>query len=486
MNCNVEYEEGRKFCKYCGEPLVPKIEPISTQKKVRTMEEGKSDGRLICPDCKMVYEFGSSCIQCGVILVPNLSPGVTEETKSNHQETAEERGALQAQPPQGQQIKKLLQQLICPDCQIIYERGNSCIKCGSALVLQAPSQTKEDLKEVRELDPKEKSIPPQIIQEPLIEGPKKKFLCPTCKIIYEREGTCIRCGLTLVTQHPSQEEEKSKLPELPKVEAERSFLPRPRENGSESGEQAKAEEVEVPPGPEPIMKKETPQLEPLERQRPSRLTDDLEKRLSLSKKTKIDYRRLSLEIGSLMIMAVAGGYIFWSVFSHMNKETAAKTFSSKEIPSSVLLAPSKAPNAVASVSIPQKNLPQPPESSSSDRTFSETRELEKIKGLLENIRQANLKKNIDLFLSCYSTDFKDRESKKKSTLENWKKFDYLDLSYDLRNPSISGDIAKVRVEWLIKIFATTGGKPQENKTILDVLLKKEEGEWKIKEVKLTS
>jgi ketosteroid isomerase-like protein len=115
---------------------------------------------------------------------------------------------------------------------------------------------------------------------------------------------------------------------------------------------------------------------------------------------------------------------------------------------------------------------------------ADTLEIEKIRGMLENIRQANLKKNIDLFLSCYSSDFKDREVKKKATLDNWKRFDYLDLSYDLRNLSISGDTAKAKVEWLIRIFPTTGGKPQESKTTLDVLLKKEEGGWKIKEVKV--
>ena len=110
-------------------------------------------------------------------------------------------------------------------------------------------------------------------------------------------------------------------------------------------------------------------------------------------------------------------------------------------------------------------------------------EIENIKALLENIRQANLQKNIDLVISCYATDFKDREGKKKTTLTYWKKFDYLDLSYDLKNPSISADTAKARVEWLIKISPKTGGQPQESKTILDVTFKKEEGDWKIKEVK---
>jgi ketosteroid isomerase-like protein len=121
----------------------------------------------------------------------------------------------------------------------------------------------------------------------------------------------------------------------------------------------------------------------------------------------------------------------------------------------------------------------------SDNVAAETMEIGKIKDLLEKIRQANLRKDIDLFLSCYASDFKDREGKKKATLAHWKNFDYIDLSYDLKNPSISANTAKARVEWLIKISPYTGGQPRESKTILDVILRKEGGEWKIEEVKST-
>jgi hypothetical protein len=490
MNCNVEYEEGRKFCKYCGESLVPKLEPISSQKKVNGPEEGKSVGKLICPDCQIIYEFGSSCIQCGSTLAPNIPPGEKEELKGNHKETAEEKGSLESQTPQEQQIKKSQQNLICPDCQVIYERGNFCIKCGSILVPQFSPPIKKEPKEVHEPTIEEKSIPLQTIRGPLIEAPRKKLICPTCKIIYERGDSCIRCGLALVTQLPLQEEEKSKLPEPSEVDFEPPPLPSPEEKGLEDVERGKHKEVEISPAPEVETKEETSLVEPPEQQSTKRLTDDLDRRLSFSKKRKIDYRRISLEVGSITILALAGGYFLWSVYSHMSKETGAETRRSKEVPSSVLLAPSMATNASAPASMPKENDKRETEqnttiySTPSNAMVAETLEIEKIKGMLENIRQANLKKNIDLFLSCYSTDFKDREVKKKATLDNWKKFDYLDLSYDLRNPSISGDTAKAKVEWLIKIFPTTGGKPQESKTILDVLLKKEEGGWKIKEVKL--
>jgi ketosteroid isomerase-like protein len=141
-------------------------------------------------------------------------------------------------------------------------------------------------------------------------------------------------------------------------------------------------------------------------------------------------------------------------------------------------------NATATVSIPKETAPPPASNTTpSDVALVEALEVEKIKSLLENIRQANLQKDIDLFISCYASDFKDREGKKKATLDNWKKYDYLDLSYDLKNPLISGDTAKAKVEWLIKTSSKAGGQPQEIKTTVDVTLKKEEGGWKIKEVK---
>ena len=116
----------------------------------------------------------------------------------------------------------------------------------------------------------------------------------------------------------------------------------------------------------------------------------------------------------------------------------------------------------------------------------EDQEVEKIKSLFENIRQANLKKNIDLFMSCYSRDFSDREGKRLDALETWGFYNYLDLSYDLKNQTITGDIANVRLEWLIRISRKVSGQREDRRTLLDVILKREDGRWKIKEIKSVS
>jgi hypothetical protein len=119
----------------------------------------------------------------------------------------------------------------------------------------------------------------------------------------------------------------------------------------------------------------------------------------------------------------------------------------------------------------------------SSTATNESIETEGIRDLLEKIRQANLQKNINLFMSCYSTDFKNREEKKSTTLEAWNNFNYLDLSYVLKDYSISKDTAQAKVEWLIKFYLKEGSGTKENRSILDVTFNKEDGGWKIKEIK---
>ena len=108
------------------------------------------------------------------------------------------------------------------------------------------------------------------------------------------------------------------------------------------------------------------------------------------------------------------------------------------------------------------------------------------KALLDNIRKANLQENIDLFMSCYALDFKDREEKKRSTVENWKNFNYMDLSYTVKNQTVSGDTASIEVEWLINISQDKDSQSRENRTVIDASLKKEDGSWRIKETRTES
>jgi hypothetical protein len=162
---------------------------------------------------------------------------------------------------------------------------------------------------------------------------------------------------------------------------------------------------------------------------------------------------------AMLILIGAGGYILLKVQSH---EVSTTHFKETPLP-----------------------LPPPPSPSHAQASI-ETEEVEKIRSLFESIRTANLQKDIDLFMSCFSRDFKGRDGKRLDALKMWENYNYLNLSYELKNKSISGDTSNIQLEWLVKTSQKRNGKIQEGKTLLDVTLKREDGLWKIKEIKTMS
>ena len=532
VSCNIEYEEDKKFCNYCGGPLTAKTEPISAPKKTNRADEEKTDGKLVCPQCKITYEFGSSCIQCGSPLGHQIPPQTMGEPQP-----APRNGSEEKLPPvetsHEQQIQTPRKKLICPTCKIIYEHGEVCIKCDSALVPETSAQTNGEPKISSGTESEEKTLPVETLQEQLAETPRKKLICPSCKIIYERGTSCVRCGSALVLQTPAKEKEKPKSPDIEfnlstaqPDGLEDDFLPRaPTElkakesdkglgatherpspsdpKGQELGvsERGKKKELRITSALETELEEEYPQPGTSEKPIAKKSAGDSYKRVPLLSKLKKDYRRLGLEAGSIMVMVLA----LWSVYSYfakpkppepgaaVSKEAAVQIPSasaSPTAPSATTVVPGESKKTEGPSPIPREAPPAPssfpevPKTPDAAKTVSaEIQEVGNIKALLENIRQSNLKKDIDLFVSCYASDFENMEGRKKGTVAYWDKFNYLDLSYDVRNLSVSVETAKARVEWLLKTSLKGGGQYQENKSVLDVAFKKEDGRWKIKEVK---
>ena len=529
VSCNIEYEEDKKFCNYCGGPLTSKTEPISASKKTNRADEEKTDGKLVCPQCKITYEFGSSCIQCGSPLGRQTPPQAMEEPQPAHRNESGEK-LPPVETSHEQQIQTPRKKLICPTCKIIYEHGEVCIKCDSALVPETSAQTNGEPKISSGTEVEEKALRVETLQEQLAETPRKKLICPSCKIIYERGTSCVRCGAALVPQTPSKEKEK---PKSSDIEFDLSpsepdgledvFLPRGSTEPSVASGQGPGAAPEQPPPPSP--KGQDPAATERGKRREPRITsaleteleeeyphpgtsekpiakksaDDSYKRVTLLSKLKKDYRRLGIEVGSVIIMFLAGGYLLLSVYSYfakpkppepgapISKNVAVQTppGSSSSTPPAITVAESgESKSTDERSSIPKEATPalfSPPEASKPPS--AETQEVGSIKTLLENVRQSNLKKDIDLFVSCYASDFENLEGRKRATLAYWEKFNYLDLSYDVRDLSVSVETAKARVEWLIKTSSRGGGQSQQNKSVLDVAFKKEDGRWKIKEVK---
>jgi len=343
---------------------------------------------------------------------------------------------------------------VCVKCHIEYENGEEfCRICGSPLLpKEKPISSAEEKKKTNE------------------EKPIGKLICPACELVFEKMTNCIRCGAVLVKQNFSQEKEE----------------PKPSQKLAAKDETYKEElkavhlpelNKEAPKKPySPGVKKEPLQVQTPEKQSTEKLQVDIRRSASTPRKSKKDFLRLPFGGLGVLILIIVAIYLLWSLYSHFAIERSGPSTSTSQVTFGQILPNPSVPKADSSAVLNQgeseKNQP--------------TLEVEGMKGLLEKIRQANLQKNIELFMSCYTADFKDRESKRRTTLESWENFNYLELSYDLKKHSIAGNSANARVEWLMQISPKTGGRAEQIKTFLDVTFKKEDDSWKVKEIKPVS
>jgi uncharacterized membrane protein YvbJ len=257
-------------------------------------------------------------------------------------------------------------------------------------------------------------------------------VCPRCNIEYEEgEKFCRRCGSFLLTEEGSTFE----LPIVESTESEETeknlFCPNCQEFYEKEKYCRKCGFLLV---------QEVPSQE---------LKDQLFKKKLLRSRGKewLKFPRplLLITTSIVILLIIIGGYSLWQ----------------------------RSPQ-------PSKPVPHPLQS---QPPLIEDKEADKIQSLFETIKQANLKKNIDLFMSCYSLDFKDRKRKRLDTLEIWENFLYLDLTYDLKEQTVYGNTATIKVEWLMKITQKGSRNPEVNRTLLEVILRREEGRWKITEIK---
>lgn len=100
--------------------------------------------------------------------------------------------------------------------------------------------------------------------------------------------------------------------------------------------------------------------------------------------------------------------------------------------------------------------------------------------VFETIKKANLTKDINLFMSCYSPKFKLLDSKKRDTLTNWNQYDYNALNYDIKGLTIHKDKASGIVEWIFSVQTKDTKKTLSKSILYNVVLEKtSDGIWKI-------
>jgi hypothetical protein len=117
----------------------------------------------------------------------------------------------------------------------------------------------------------------------------------------------------------------------------------------------------------------------------------------------------------------------------------------KTSPTSTIAAPAAPPVATSAPSPGIVVSPQVPPKQQVIKSIP-VPEWEAVTGLLEQVRDAQLKKNIGLFLEAYSSSFPNLDKKKESILKTWEKYDYLDMHFSIENvqkPNANTIIAKV-------------------------------------------
>ena len=398
---------------------------------------------VICPQCNIEHEPGEEyCRKCGKFLL------IVEE------------------PTPGEEKNKV--KLVCPKCRVLYKKGNYCRKCGSLLMQGLPSQETD-------IQPLEKKSVKRWSKEwlRLLKEEKELEFCMS-KLEVQRDRVSSDVLNPIFVRYKDRLESLSPLHQ--EIETE-----------LESIRKRASEEIDFLDKELKPIQKRLEEFQSLYKSGALTKPDFLREKKELRKEIKARERSLKKH---QQILSLLPGKMGGSLVSPRLSGNLLRPFTLLTASVIILLmvtggyflwqrhSPSSLPISKEIVNSPSSPLlPKNPQ------TAKEDQDAEKIRALFENIKQANLKKNIDLFMSCYSRDFSDREGKRLDALETWGFFDYHDLSYHLKTQVISGDTANVRLEWLIRISKKAGGKVEDKKSLMEVTIKKEDGGWKIKEIK---
>jgi len=110
-------------------------------------------------------------------------------------------------------------------------------------------------------------------------------------------------------------------------------------------------------------------------------------------------------------------------------------------------------------------------------------EWEEVKGILEQVRAAQLKKNIGLFLEAYSPTFPNLDKKKESILKTWQKYDYLDMRFAIENiKKADANTIIAKVVWDITLEDVSSKKKSTVKRDYTVYFSHGSGKWLIQEL----
>jgi|LQYC01.1.fsa_nt_gi hypothetical protein len=496
LGCGVEYEEGKKFCKNCGTPLETKEEPSVSQKKIEETKDGETESVKICPRCNTPHATGKFCKKCGTELVDRMLSHEKEVPDATPPPLVQEE-TPQTKAPEKKEADAE-ENLFCPTCKSPSAAGKFCKKCGSTLVPQGSFQKKEELQasplfeeqeELSEIQSLGKKSIKRLSQEWVTLSEEKRKLESLIKNLQGRQSTIsqdffnttferYQAQLMSISSNHQQIEKRLEsvktktsaaihnlINELKPIEKKMEEVKSLHKSGAITKADFSQEKKELKKNiksRESAIKKYRDILAVL----PVKMGG----KVKASKDLKYFLRPIPIAILVIIILLVAGGgYLLWEKY-YQGKDD------NKEIAPPV-------PTTNNDTSQNESQVIPGNEGTTEPTTVgNEAVEVEKIKSLFEDIKNANLLKDIDRFMACYALDFQDREEKRKTTLDNWNNINYQGLSYTVLSPKIVGDTANARVEWSVRYSSIGSDLTQVSTSVLDVKLKKENYAWKIQEI----
>jgi hypothetical protein len=137
----------------------------------------------------------------------------------------------------------------------------------------------------------------------------------------------------------------------------------------------------------------------------------------------------------------------------------------------------KAPSKplVVSPALPPQTAP------TTEKTDTLQRDVER---LAERIRTAHMKKDMSLFLSCYSTSYPNLGELERQTYENWKNFDFKNVSYNISNlRRVGPNQAVADLVWSFQLFDNQTKSLEIRRAEVNVTFEESGGSWKIRDSK---
>lgn len=130
--------------------------------------------------------------------------------------------------------------------------------------------------------------------------------------------------------------------------------------------------------------------------------------------------------------------------------------------------------------VPGPGIP-PLTGSTTERADTLQRDVER---LAERIRAAHMKKDMNLFISCYAPSYPNLGELERQTYENWKNFDFKNVSYNISNlRRIGPNQAVAELVWNFQLFNNQTKASEMHRAVFNVVLEETDGIWKIRESK---